>query len=141
MKSWILTLLCVGLFGLAAGPAFGQQMHYTPATPTMSPWMNMFQSNTGPLDNYNTFVRPRIQLRNTLDQQNQAIDRQAASIYALQNETAQPGTAQRTAVHPTGVNASFMNYSHYFPNSTSAISPVGRATVSSVGRPSVVGVR
>ena len=59
----------VGVWGVlaAAGPAAAQGL-YRPAKPTLSPWLNLYNQNPGPLDNYHQYVRPEMELQNTLRQ-------------------------------------------------------------------------
>jgi hypothetical protein len=97
----------------AAGPALGQGL-YRPATPTLSPWFDLYNRNTGPLDNYHQFVRPEINLRSTLKQTDARLHLQGAGLQALGAEVAQ-GTQQQ-GVRPTGAASVFMNYSHYYPS-------------------------
>jgi hypothetical protein len=81
-------------------------------SPTFSPWFGLYQRNGGPLDNYHTFVRPKIELANTLQGQQAAIQRNTAGINSLGQDVQQlqePGT-----VRPTGTGSVFMNYSHYY---------------------------
>ena len=102
---------------LTGGTIFAQsaaaQYNYIPQRPTISPWMNLFQGNTGPLDNYHTFVRPQIQLNRTLQMQSTALNRQAAGLQYLNNEIMEPQGNQSTMLS-TGQGATFMNYSHYY---------------------------
>ena len=46
------------------------QSGYTPQTPTISPWMNLWQNKTGTLGNYQSVVVPQMQLNQTLQMQN-----------------------------------------------------------------------
>jgi hypothetical protein len=108
-------LICGAAF--SAAPSAEAQQRYTPyqpSTPTISPWMNLYQRNPGPLDNYNTYVRPQIQLRDTLQQQDARIQRQGNSIHLLGQEVTE--IQQEPTVRPTGSGAGYMNYSHYYPS-------------------------
>ena len=82
------------------------------SSPTLSPWLQLYRRDGGPLDNYHNFVRPEQQLRRTLDRHGTAIQRQKAGIRSLGNQVS---TMQRgSSVRPTGAHGTFMNYSHYF---------------------------
>jgi hypothetical protein len=81
--------------------------------PVLSPWFGLYQRNGGPLDNYHTFVRPKIAINDTFQQQQSAIQHNNAGINSLGQDVLQlqePGT-----VRPTGTASVFMNYSHYYP--------------------------
>jgi hypothetical protein len=97
----------------AARPAAAQGL-YRPATPTMSPWFNLYNKNTGPLDNYHQYVRPEFDLQSTLRQNDARLRFQGAGLQALGAEAAQGG--QQGGVRPTGSASVFMSYSHYYPS-------------------------
>jgi hypothetical protein len=100
-------VLVVGGFA-SASPALAQPRYYPPNGP-ISPWMNLFQRQPGPLDNYHSYVRPELQLRNTLGLQNTALQQQAAGLRLL-------GEGQQAGQIPaTGTASVFMNFSHYYP--------------------------
>ncbi len=86
---------------------------YRPSQPTFSPWLNLYQKNSGPLDNYHTYVRPEMQLRDTLRQQHTMLREQGEGILELsgQMEAVQHG---RSPAHPTGAGSVFMDYGHYY---------------------------
>jgi hypothetical protein len=110
-------LLMLGCVFASTVPAMGQRYSvpsYQPATSTLSPWFNLYQRNTGPLDNYHMYVRPQLQLQSTLQ-------RQDANIQLLGQAVAQP-LEQKSAAAPTGTGSGFMSYSHYYPS----LSPTGR---------------
>jgi hypothetical protein len=93
-------------------------MPYTPPSPGFSPWLNLFQRNTGPLDNYHNYVRPQFEMRDTLRQQNALNQRQAASLNRLSDRVANLQKGE-TPVRPTGTASVFNNYSHYYPSAHS----------------------
>ena len=68
--------------------------------PTLSPWFGLYQRNGGPLDNYHTFVRPQIELRNTLLRQQAAIQRNSAGIASIDRDLGEQGQ-----LHPTGTGS------------------------------------
>ena len=47
--------------------------NYMPQTPPVSPWMGLWQRNTGPLDNYHSYVLPQMQLNSAMQMQNAAL--------------------------------------------------------------------
>ena len=117
---------------LVGGTIFAQpataQSTYLPQTSPVSPWMGLWQRNTGPLDNYHSYVLPQMQLNSALQTQNAALGRQAAGLQnlgeAMMNQQIGP-----SGMTPTGQGATFMNYSHYFslnrqmPGTGSSITP------------------
>jgi hypothetical protein len=108
-----LAVAALGLLLLAASSSHAQVL--APGNrPTLSPWFGLYQRNSGPLDNYHTFVRPQIQLENTLQRHQVAIQRNYEGVASLDREMSEltaPGQ-----VHPTGIGSGFMNYSHYYPS-------------------------
>ena len=92
----------------AQGVGFGPSSQFAP-TPTLSPYLDLLRTNTGPLPNYQQFVRPRIQLRRTLVQQANQINRFRTA----------PSTSRIDAADPrrltTGVRTRFLHYSTFYP--------------------------
>lgn len=80
--------------------------------PTLSPWLNLYRRDSGPLDNYHTFVRPEQRLRRTLEQQRAGIQRQNAAIHSLGRQVSR--LERPSGVRPTGTGGTFMNYLHYY---------------------------
>ena len=112
----ILTLVIASAVFLTAFPASAQGRRpyspYQPARPTISPWFNLYRQDGGVLDNYHTFVRPEIQLRNTLRQQEYNISRQGMDIQAMRQNMS--GVTRTLGMRPTGAGSRFMDYSHYY---------------------------
>jgi hypothetical protein len=79
--------------------------------PALSPWFGLYQRNSGPLDNYHTFVQPRIELNNTLQRHQAAIQRNNEGVVSLGHEL-----GDQRQLHPTGTGSVFMDYSHYYPS-------------------------
>ena len=93
------------LLAFAAADARGQGMQrYQPSRPTVSPYMNLFRGNVGPLPNYYSLVRPQI---NQLAINQQVLTQQVqqnASLSLLQSQ------AEKPTVTPTGKSSWFMTY-------------------------------
>jgi len=106
--------LFLGLAFLPGQPARAQA-RYTPQTPSISPWLNLYDRRSGPLGGYLSGTQPRIQLNRTLNQQQTTIDRQRTDIQTLGQQLST--VEQDGAGAPTGVGATFMNLSHYFQSS------------------------
>jgi len=119
---WILSV-SLGL-GLVICPrvATGQE-RYRPARPTLSPWLGLGFQDPGPLGPYLSYVRPELELRETLRQQDARLRRQGTGLQGLQGEVSR--LAEPAAVRPTGTGSVFMNYSHFYPGLGS--SPGSRA--------------
>jgi hypothetical protein len=101
--------LAIGLLLLVVSSSHAQVL--APGNrPTLSPWFGLYQRNGGPLDNYHTFVRPQIDLDNTLQRHQTAIQRNNAGVASLGLELVEQGQ-----VHPTGTGSVYMDYSHYYP--------------------------
>ncbi len=126
MKRWpfVVSILIASLLVVSARPALAQY-GFSPrpgssygsfgrglGRPRVSPWMNLYRGEAGPIDNYHGFVRPEMRLRDTLRRQQMGMRRQAAAIGSLGAEFARSRTA--TGVRPTGTGSVFMNYSHYY---------------------------
>ncbi len=90
----------------------GGYMPYTPSRPTLSPWLNLYNKNAGPIDNYHNYVRPEIQLRDTLQQQENQIGQQDSTIRSLGQQVTRMGQTGKMA--PTGIGSRYMNLSHYY---------------------------
>ena len=80
--------------------------------PALSPWFDLYRSDPGPLGNYHSYVRPRMELQETLDQQRAGLRQQGARINSLGRQMS--AMQQAYPIRPTGTASSFMNYSHYY---------------------------
>jgi len=86
---------------------------YSSQQPRLSPYLDLFRRQEGVLDNYNQFVRPKVNLQRTLNEQDRQLRRQGQQIRAINSAWSQ---AQRTGtMAPTGTGAAFFNYSHFYP--------------------------
>jgi hypothetical protein len=108
----ILVGVALAMGVLARCPVASAQAAYNAAGGTISPWMNMFQRHPGPLDNYNSYVRPQLELQRAVNQQNVALQRQGSQIQTLRLGMEE---AQEATIPVTGTGSTFMNYSHYYP--------------------------
>ncbi len=103
---------------LLASSSYAQSPAERYPTPALSPWFNLYQKHAGPLDNYNMFVRPEMQLRNTLQNQQNNIQSQGASL-TNQGQQLTQLEENRRGVAPTGTPTGFMNQTRYFGLSNS----------------------
>jgi hypothetical protein len=86
----------VALAMLAAANSQAQTPRYQPARPTVSPYLNLFRNNTGPLPNYYSLVRPQLQQQDFNQRQLTAQQQQNAAIGALEVQARQMGTTTQT---------------------------------------------
>ena len=103
-------------WGVACWSQPAEAQRYYGRRPTLSPYLHYFRG-PGPLGQYHSHVRPRVELRSTLAGQAGAIRQQQRSIGALQSEVSRFGTTGPTRA--TGTGSGFMNYSHYYPGGSS----------------------
>ncbi len=110
--------LCGGVVLLPLRSAAAQDVSaYRAMSPPLSPWLSLYRHDTGPLDNYHTFVRPQLQLRETIRKQDSRIQMLGQEVTQFQ---------ENGGVPPTGTGSVFMSYSHYYPTP-------GSSSVSSSG--------
>ena len=114
--SRLLTAVGTLIVVLASTAASDGQQPYGPyqPRPTLSPWLNMFRRDTGPLDNYHTFVQPRFQAQQAFQTQQGAIEQQQFNIDSLGHDVTQLEAQRHAQIHPTGTASTYMNYSHYY---------------------------
>ena len=81
----------------------------SPYGPTTSPYLNLLQNNNqfNPVSTYNTLVKPIVD-------QNNAINRQGASLNRLQGQVNSGLPTGTTGRGSTGHASYFMNYSHFY---------------------------
>src|SRR5262245_8030473 len=98
---------------LSASVSFGQGGYNMPRGhsdnpngPTVSPYLNLLQTNSQGLSNYQSLVKPMIDQQNTLQ-------RQGNSIQRLQQQVGSAGSAPG-ATRGTGHATRFGNLSHYY---------------------------
>ncbi len=86
----------------------------SPSGPTITPYLNYFRNEPfswGVRDSYNQFVNPQRQLSDTLRRQQTGIRNVETRVEAVNNEVRR---TREVNARPTGVGATFMNYSHYY---------------------------
>jgi len=104
-------LACVASLFACSAQAQGIRPSYRPSSPTLSPWLQLYNRNTGPLDNYHSYVRPRQEVYRTFRQQESVIQRQGEG---LRNLGQQVMSIRQEPIRSTGTGSTFMNYSHYY---------------------------
>ena len=127
-SGWAFLTVCTVLSIACSAHAQATSQNYKP---TFSPWFGLYQRNSGPLDNYHTFVRPQIDLQDTIQRQRAAIQRNSAGINSLDQDMTD--LHEHGTVRPTGTGSVFMDYSHFYPlgrgggHSTQAPTAQGRS--------------
>lgn len=87
--------------------------------PTISPYLNLFRPNVGPVGNYQTLVRPQLNQQANNVRQAQAIQATQRSVERVERQVQTGGATG--PISPTGHSSSFMNYSHFY-----SVGPSGR---------------
>jgi hypothetical protein len=82
----------------------GYSGRYQPSRPTISPYLNLYRTQRGPIPNYHLYVRPILQ-------QQQINAQQSAAVNQLQQGLQE---TQHTQHGPTGIGAGYRNFSHYY---------------------------
>ena len=117
-------LVCVACFGFAFAPEASAQRRsnwqYQPSKQALSPYLNLLQTNFGPVPNYYSLVRPRLAQDSFNRQVEQSERAQSLRIQAISEQETQTQPISRT-----GKSSGFMDYLHYYP------APGARTTVGS----------
>ena len=107
----VLAIVC-GLPAVAA--AQRPIARYQPARPTISPYLNLFRRDFGPVPNYYTQVRPELRQRAATRQLQREVQSQRQRL-DLVSPQLQLGTRfGPAAVAPTGGPAGFMTHLKFF---------------------------
>jgi hypothetical protein len=129
-KRFVFALLLTSCFGVMFESEASAQRpsqrrtnwQYQPAKQPLSPYLNLLQTNFGPVPNYYSLVRPRL-AQDAFNQQVKANERaQALRIQELSEQE-----TQQQPVSRTGKSAGFMEYLHYYPAAGARTGRVGRA--------------
>jgi len=81
--------------------------------PSVSPYMNLINNNTGVATNYQSLVRPQIDQQNYNSHSSSAIKNLQRQTNSLQR--AKSGSEGNQKLRPTGHAAMRQNYSHFYP--------------------------
>lgn len=104
----VLLVLFASLSILSPAMAQGPYGRYQPPAGSFySPYFQYFRRNTGPFNQYLSFVRPTQNLQNTLQAQRNQLN-------LLQGQVRRIG--EQEAVQQTGTNSIYMNHYPYFLN-------------------------
>lgn len=117
-RVWTLAIALTLALGTAttASAQWGRSRGYggrysSPYGPTLSPYLDYFRRDTGVLDPYNAFIRPRRELNYQLN--NMAAQEQVENA-RLQREITQLKGVRAPSAAATGTSATYFNYSHYY---------------------------
>jgi hypothetical protein len=111
----IVSLLLAGA-SFSALPSYGQGVGGIPGGAPLSPWLNLYQRNAGPVDNYHMYVQPAQQLRGTLQMQQYGIQNNARAVNTVAEQFNSQAAEYMAVANPTGNGAGFMNQGRYFFN-------------------------
>jgi hypothetical protein len=129
MSRSLCILITISLASVAASalPVHGQGVGGvpTPGGPRLSPWLNLYQRQGGPVDNYHMYVQPAQELRNTLQMQQMGIQHNATGVSAVGEQLVSASESYYAPASPTGNGAGFMNYGRYFSNTSSGAPGAG----------------
>jgi hypothetical protein len=113
-RSIALTVLTGVGMSLAAAPSAAQGYYTPPGGSPFSPYLELYRPNPGLLNQYYQFMIPRVQLRETLNQQQASLNALNTQIRSVQTQL-RPQPAP--VIGPTGVGAGYMSYSHFYSGS------------------------
>ena len=123
MRHLLLAAIVASLVGLpsvasAQWPSDSRRPYtpYQPSRPTLSPWFGLYNTNRGPLPNYQNYVVPRQQIERALNQQETALRLQEAQYRNLRHDL---NRRMERPVRPTGSGSGFMTYQQRFQNQRS----------------------
>ncbi len=120
-KPCILAVVALLAFALSAESARAQQGYNRPSInsffnilsrPTVSPYLNLLRPQGLGAPNYQTLVRPELEARRALRNQQESINRLQGSLRQQQQQLRQAVTGE---LRPTGHRTLYLNYSHYYP--------------------------
>jgi hypothetical protein len=112
--------LAIALAMTSEGFAQGAR-RYQPSRPTVSPYLNLYRNNVGPLPNYYSLVRPQLNQQTLNDRVLAQQAQQSATLGVLQSQSAQ------STVTPTGKRSWFMTYGRQtFMTPAPSVSATGR---------------
>ena len=110
---WRVAVL-VAVVTILASPAVAQRPRtFEPSRPTFSPYFGLFQVNTTPLPNYQALVKPRQEMRRTLERDQvrfNQIERQIQLRDTSDRRTLMPRTSGSVSRAAT-----FMNVDAFYP--------------------------
>ena len=98
---------------------------FQPATPTVSPYLNLLRQNNSPIPNYYSLVRPALQQQQINLQQQTILRQQNAEIRQLQTnllktQTEGPVSGSPSWFQTPGTRSTFLNTSQFYSRSGTA---------------------
>src|SRR4051812_29542348 len=119
LKSCLAISVAASCLVLASATAGTGQQRYQPSTPTVSPYLNLFQNQRNgqfnrALPNYYTLVRPQLQQQQVNQTQQKLIQQQDSTIEQLQGNVQIFEQKQNGPTVVTGHSSWFLNTSGYY---------------------------
>jgi hypothetical protein len=108
---------------LAQGSSGGR--YQSRSGPTITPYLDYFRQDNGQLTPYHNFVQPKFQLRENQQQVDGFMRQEMTRGANLQREVNQLQQLRQSTARPTGSGATYMNYSHFYPQGASPGIPGG----------------
>jgi hypothetical protein len=109
----IAPMLCLGAL-IASASAQNQQFNNYTRKPSVSPYMQLLNNQTGTATNYQSLVRPQLDQR-SFNQQSSSAIRQLQKGGGGTAGSSKSGVEGNKKLRSTGHVVSTENYSHYFP--------------------------
>ena len=112
-----LSLTLAGMVGNASAQYKGRPRPFdtTSRRPSVSPYMQLINNNTGAATNYQSLVRPQIDQQNYNAQSASAIKNLQRQV-SSQNRLSKSGAEGNQKLRATGHAAMRENYSHFYPS-------------------------
>jgi hypothetical protein len=127
-KALALMIMLAAVVSNSADRLYGQVYG---SNPVFSPWLNLYQRQAAPVDNYHAYVQPQMQLNNAIQGQQAQIQRNGAATDALADRQTAQQAFNATAA-PANTAAGFLTQGGYFNTSRSGGS-TGTGVFSSPG--------
>ncbi len=109
----VLIVFAIGcaMFCVSQSASAQRNWPYQSSRPTTTPYLNLYRSDSGVVDNYNAFVRPEMEMRSAMERQQNTLTRQGAELGVIQQHMSR---RQRSAARSTSSAGVYMNYLHYY---------------------------
>ncbi|MFO0817920.1 MAG: hypothetical protein U1A77_08265 [Pirellulales bacterium] len=115
--------LCGNSLAHAQGASGGR--YQSRSGPTITPYLDYFRRDNGQLTPYHNFVQPKFQLRENQQQVDSFMRQEMTRGATLQREVNQLQQMRQSTARPTGSGATYMNYSHFYPQGAAPGIPGG----------------
>ena len=107
VSSYRTVMLAISILSVSTAYAqSGGSNYQAPKGGTISPWIKLFDRNSSGVDNYHALVRPEIQLRSAMKQQDMGLKDLTSQVDNNKDKLEK--------FSATGSGSVFMQYSHYY---------------------------